>query len=213
MTNNAHDVRVLFIHGGNGNSGEDQTQSPMALYLSRKFHAHTVKMNTSLYEVCKKQQKEAIATFRPDIIAGISFGGALLFDLIRSHEWSGLSLVMCPALIPGLDELSLDKACTAPIFLCHGSSDKVVPIAVSQKIIEANPDHPHLSLTEVVNDTHSLPSLLIEPGSAENNQGPNLESLILNLWELREHVPVARPGHTEKEKNVHTKESKKCKIM
>ena len=43
------------------------------------------------------------------IVVGISFGGALLFDLIRSREWSGLSLLMCPALIPGVDPLSLDK--------------------------------------------------------------------------------------------------------
>ena len=92
------------------------------------------------------------------IVVGISFGGALLFDLIRSREWSGLSLLMCPALIPGVDPLTLDKGIpfslsplflflflsyfsyflfficyfldlTSPMILCHGTADMVVPVS------------------------------------------------------------------------------------
>jgi len=196
-------MKVLFIHGGNGNSGEDQTQKPMALYLAKLFETHTVKMNTSLYEVCKDQQIAAIATFKPDIVAGISLGGALLLELIRSHEWSGLSLIMCPALIPGIDPLSLDKDCTSPIILCHSTSDTVVPIAVSQQIIAANPEHPHLSLIEVSSDSHSLSSLLSENGDL------SLHKILLDLWELRGNVTII--PHVENK----TKESKdkKCILM
>jgi hypothetical protein len=47
------------------------------------FNSHKKLMDTTKYDQCFAQQINAIKTFRPQIVVGKSFGGALLLDILR----------------------------------------------------------------------------------------------------------------------------------
>ncbi len=46
---------------------------------------------------CIKLQLKAMREFEPDVIVGLSFGGALATYLLLRQDWNGPTLLMCPA--------------------------------------------------------------------------------------------------------------------
>ena len=42
-------------------------------------------------------QSQALQSFRPDVIVGSSFGGAIVLELIQRGMWSGPAVLICPA--------------------------------------------------------------------------------------------------------------------
>ena len=93
--------RVLFVHGL-----ESGPHGLKARYLAERFeHSLCVAMPNSAtapsfvhdYEECLELQREALAAFKPDVIVGSSFGGALCLDLISRGFWRGPAVLLCPA--------------------------------------------------------------------------------------------------------------------
>lgn len=68
-------IKVLYIHGGNSRSQEDQTLGPIASFLkeqSPRLDVQVPKMNTSFYEACFKLQCRTLSEFQPHIVVGES---------------------------------------------------------------------------------------------------------------------------------------------
>jgi hypothetical protein len=55
------------------------------------------------------------------VIVGKAFGGMLLMDLIRKGYWRGPSVLLSPAAVPGIDDLTL--APNMPILIVYGGND------------------------------------------------------------------------------------------
>ena len=69
------------------------------------------KMDTSKYEDCVQQNRTALREFQPTVCCGFKFGAALLLDLMRRGDWVGPSLLIAPAVVLGLDDLSASLHC------------------------------------------------------------------------------------------------------
>src|SRR4051812_48469107 len=92
--------RVLYIHAGNGRSGSDISVGPPIDAL--KYFGYTVcciAMDTAQYEACFSAQRDAIQSFKPDVLVGHHFGGALAIDLIRKGVWCGPAVLISPTLV------------------------------------------------------------------------------------------------------------------
>jgi hypothetical protein len=107
--------KVLYVHGGNGRSQDDLTQSPIALYLAKEFETLTPKMDTSNYQACLQQQRQTIKVFNPNVLVGYTFGGALICELLRKKDWQGATVLLAPALVAGIDDFSLPKNVRLPL--------------------------------------------------------------------------------------------------
>ena len=46
------------------------------------------------YEECLELQREALRSFKPDVIVGSSFGGGLCLDLIGRGDWTGPAVLL-----------------------------------------------------------------------------------------------------------------------
>ena len=77
-------LRVLFIHGL-----ESSPYGRKSRFLSRHFISITPQMKPLNYMACLSKQIRAIQTFRPDVIVGSSFGGAVALHLLQLGIWKG----------------------------------------------------------------------------------------------------------------------------
>ena len=143
--------RVLYVHGL-----ESGVRGLKARFLAEKFadtrcvampNSPTAKRSAEDYEECLELQREAVDSFKPDVIVGSSFGGGLCLDLIGRGHWEGPAVLLCqafqlarpkervPWLLPGV-----------PYCLVHGRRDAVVP-----------PEHSHaLKTGAVVYNSHRV---------------------------------------------------------
>lgn len=112
-------------------------------------------MDTRDFEASVALHAHTLERFRPDVLVGSSFGGAVAVALLARGLWRGPTLLLAPALAafgiaPKLPE---DVAVT----VVHGLRDEVVPIETSQnlaktgtaglvRLIELDDDHPLRSL-------------------------------------------------------------------
>ena len=70
-------MRVLFVHGL-----LSSPQGTKALYLAERFEARTPAMSVGDFVGCVSQQAAEIDSFKPDVVIGSSFGGAVVFALL-----------------------------------------------------------------------------------------------------------------------------------
>ena len=73
------DPKVLFIHGLEGSP-----QGSKARLFDAHFDALTPAMDTQDFAGCVEVQREAIKSFRPDVLVGSSFGGAIAVALLAA---------------------------------------------------------------------------------------------------------------------------------
>ena len=140
------DPRVLFIHGLEGSP-----QGSKARLFDAHFDALTPAMDTQDFAGCVEVQREAIESFRPDVLVGSSFGGAVAVALLAAGAWRGPTLLLAQAAI------HYDAAATLPpdvtVWLAHGTRDELVPVAHSRqlaatgtpdriRLLEMDDDHP-----------------------------------------------------------------------
>lgn len=81
--------------------------------------------------------KSALSSGDYDVVVGSSFGGALVTELLRSGDWNGPTLLLCPGwkLFPCGDIAGLAPA--GKVVIVHGDQDTVVPLEHSQELAEA----------------------------------------------------------------------------
>ena len=145
-------MKVLFLHGL-----ESGPRGHKARYLAEHFEALTPGMDTRDREGCLQVQREAIASFAPDVIVGSSFGGALAVALLARGDWKGPTLLLAQACVYFFPDLALPAG--VPVLLVHGTRDEIISIEASRHL--ALTGSPDLVRLIEVDDDHRLGSLLL----------------------------------------------------
>lgn len=140
-------LRVQFVHGL-----ESSAQGTKARVLAAHFDARTPEMDTSDFEGCVAVHAAAAADFRPHVLVGSSFGGAVAVALLQRGLWRGRTLLLAQAALrqglpPELPE-------GVPVWLVHGVDDDVVPPEDSRRL--ARSGTPGLVRLLEVPDDHRL---------------------------------------------------------
>jgi pimeloyl-ACP methyl ester carboxylesterase len=138
--------RVQFIHGLEGSPN-----GAKARQLGEAFDARTPDMDTTDFEASIATQSRALEHFRPDVLVGSSFGGAVAVSLLARGAWRGPTLLLAQA------ARSYDPGARLPpgvtVWLVHGTRDSVIPPEQSRslaatgdpgrvRLIEVDDDHP-----------------------------------------------------------------------
>ncbi|GIW44595.1 MAG: hypothetical protein KatS3mg077_1877 [Candidatus Binatia bacterium] len=109
-------------------------------------------MDTSNFLACVELHAQVVEQFRPDVLVGSSFGGAVAVALLHRKAWSGPTLLLAPAvyhydvprfLPPGV-----------PVWIVHGTRDTVVRIEDSRALAQTGT--PGLVRLIEVDDDHAL---------------------------------------------------------
>lgn len=141
------DPRVLFVHGLEGSP-----EGAKARLFDTHFTALTPAMETGDFEACVELQRAAIESFRPDVLVGSSFGGAVAVALLARRAWRGPTLLLAQAAVHYDPDASLPK--NVPVWLVHGRRDALIPVEHSRALAATgSPDH--VRLIEV-DDDHPL---------------------------------------------------------
>jgi alpha/beta superfamily hydrolase len=137
--------RVQFIHGLEGSP-----QGAKARLFAQHFTALTPVMKTHDFAACVDVQAATLESFRPDVLVGSSFGGAVALTLLQRGLWHGPTLLLAQAALrQGLSPFLPEGV---PVWLVHGVHDDVVDIEDSRtlartgtpalvRLIEADDDH------------------------------------------------------------------------
>lgn len=140
-------LRVLFLHGLE--SGPSGTKAKL---LAERFEAHTPAMDTRAFDACVAQQATEVRRFRPDVVVGSSFGGAVALALLQRGHWRGPTLLLAPAV--SSQGLAPELPQGPPVWIVHGKRDEVVPIDGSRALARSG-DPSRVRLLEV-DDDHAL---------------------------------------------------------
>ncbi|MEY4579435.1 MAG: hypothetical protein RL701_4138 [Pseudomonadota bacterium] len=150
-------TRVQFAHGL-----ESSPQGNKAVLLAREFVAETPAMNTRDFESCVAMHAGTLARFRPDVLIGSSFGGAVAVALLERSLWRGPTLLLAQAAVLYRSSARLPEH--VRVILVHAVQDTVVPVEQSRQLartgtaglvelIECTDDH---ALTQLVNSGRLL---------------------------------------------------------
>lgn len=145
-------LRVQFAHGL-----ESSPQSRKARLFAARFDARTPAMDTSDFASCVEVHARTLREFRPDVLVGSSFGGAVVVALLARGDWTGPTLLLAPAarfFAPGAE-----LPAGVRVLIVHATSDDIVPIAHSRalartgtpemvELLERDDDHALSGLTE-----------------------------------------------------------------
>jgi pimeloyl-ACP methyl ester carboxylesterase len=144
-------LKVLFVHGLEGSP-----QGRKARLFDRHFDARTPYMDTRDYAACVRLQTEALAEFRPDLLVGSSFGGAVVVTLLQRSAWTGPTLLLAPAALRLGPTSRLAE--NVPVTIVHGRGDSVIDIEDSRKL--ARTGSPGWVRLFEVDDAHDLGGLV-----------------------------------------------------
>lgn len=143
-------LRVQFAHGSEGSP-----QGTKARLLAQHFDAHTPAMDTSDFSACVALHRRELGRFRPDVLVGSSYGGAVAVALLQERAWLGPTLLLAQAALPlGLPVALPPDSGAGPIWLVHGTRDDVVDPTDSRRLAESTPSD-RVRLIEV-DDDHPL---------------------------------------------------------
>ncbi|GIW42163.1 MAG: hypothetical protein KatS3mg076_2740 [Candidatus Binatia bacterium] len=143
--------RVQFIHGLEGSP-----RGTKARLFAEHFEALTPEMDTRDFEGCVETQAAALERFRPDVLVGSSFGGAVAVELLRRGLWRGPTLLLAQAALRYDPNAALPEG--VRVWLVHGRRDDVVDVEDSRKL--ARTGTPGLVRLLEVDDDHSLSELV-----------------------------------------------------
>jgi alpha/beta superfamily hydrolase len=144
-------LRVQFIHGLEGSP-----QGAKARLFARTFEARTPHMDTSDFEGCVRLQEQTLASFRPDVLVGSSFGGAVAVALLQRSVWTGPTLLLAQAAVKRGLVAALPS--DVHVWLVHGRQDAIIDVEDSRLL--ARSGTPGLVRLIEVDDEHSLHGLV-----------------------------------------------------
>jgi alpha/beta superfamily hydrolase len=144
-------LRVQFIHGLEGSP-----QGSKAQFLAEHFDAITPAMDTGDFAGCVTLHARIIDEFRPEVLVGSSFGGAVAVALLQSGEWRGPTVLLAPA--PGHFGVEESLPPGAQVIIAHGTRDDVVDIEGSRRLARSSSAE-WAELLEV-DDDHRLQTLV-----------------------------------------------------
>jgi alpha/beta superfamily hydrolase len=151
-------LRVQFIHGLEGSP-----QGSKATFLAKHFEATTPAMDTRNFAGCVALHARIVEEFRPEVLVGSSFGGAVAVALLAAGKWHGPTLLLAPAHRHFGVEESLPPG--VAVIIAHGTRDDVVDIEGSRGLAHSSSAE-WAELLEV-DDDHRLESLVTSGRLAE----------------------------------------------
>jgi dienelactone hydrolase len=119
--------------------------------------------------------EKSIREYKPDVIVGFSWGGALTCEAIRRQEWHGPTVLLAPA-HHKLHELrnptSNNKpppnvSLPQPTTIVHSRADTLVNISCSRELMQGSANQHGVKLIEIDNDPHAMWSIA-KDGSLAN---------------------------------------------
>ena len=113
-------------------------------------------MDTRDFEGCVALQARELEAFRPQLLIGSSFGGAVVVALLARGLWRGETLLLAQASRHYLPQPRLPAG--VPVTLVHGREDEIVDIADS-RALAATGEPGSVELIEV-DDDHQLSGML-----------------------------------------------------
>ncbi len=158
-------LRVQFAHGLEGSP-----QGSKARLLAAHFETRVPAMDTSDFAACVALHEEGLRRFRPHVLVGSSFGGAVVVAMLQRRSWRGPTLLLAQAALRRGQPAWLPER--VPIWLVHGTRDALVDPNDSR--ILARTGSPDLVRLLEVDDDHPLRGL-VESG--------RLVALVRELWE------------------------------
>jgi hypothetical protein len=120
-------LRVQFAHGQ-----DSSPQGAKARLLAEHFDACTPAMDTADFEGCLAVHEEALRSFRPDVLVGSSFGGAVAVELLRRALWRGPTLLLAQAALRWRPDARLPES--VPVWLVHGTRDELIDPEESRRL-------------------------------------------------------------------------------
>lgn len=138
--------RVQFIHGLEGSP-----EGSKAKLFAAHFDARTPEMDTQDFDECVRLQADLIKEWKPDVLVGSSFGGAVAVALLSQALWRGPTLLLAQAAIHYDSAARLPK--DALVWIVHGLQDELIDVEESRtlaatgtpgcvRLIEVEDDHP-----------------------------------------------------------------------
>lgn len=146
-------LRVQFIHGLEGSPN-----GAKARLFAQHFTASTPAMNTKDFLSCVAVQEAELSTFKPDVLIGSSFGGAVAVELLHRGAWTGPTLLLAQAAFRIGTRTSLPEGHV--VWIVHGTNDEVVDIDDSRKL--ARTGTPGLVRLIEADDDHSLHDMVAD---------------------------------------------------
>jgi predicted esterase len=144
------EIRVQFAHGL-----ESHPQGNKARLFAAHFTALTPSMNTRDFESCIEVHARALEAFRPNVLVGSSFGGAVVMALLMRGLYQGATLLLAQAALRYFPDAKLPTG--VRVMLVHARQDDVIPFADSARL--ARTGSPELVTLLARDDDHALSTL------------------------------------------------------
>ena len=188
-------IRVLFI------DEDESSGARLANFLQRHFKNFIMKQASNDFH----DHAQALLEFRPDIVVGKGKGGIIVLRLVFSRHWLGATLLLAPAISPGIDDDIMTLPASIPFLVVAGNTDSCVPLRTLEGFWAMNDTRCKGGLrVHVVDDDQHLASLLDDnrpvpteilglgvPTLGSSGEAPGKRTLfemVIECWELRRNV-------------------------
>lgn len=134
-------------------------------------------------DACVRQQAEAIASFKPDVVVASSWGGAVALRLLETGAWAGPTVLMAPAADVSKKSVRMlwphwkpriPALAASRCILVHGSWDDTVPVASSREMAS---QHAFAEFLEMPAGDHRLNDALCK--ATEEDPKGKLRELVM----------------------------------